>query len=164
MSKIWVSTHMLVQRCTLDQHRLIVPVSVSKPSFESGSFSSTFTQSQYRALVDTGAQRTVIASSVIAEHSLARTGHMEFGGLHGPRTHTRYLAAIGFWGRRIDYANSSTSFEQTEQSLFALEEPLEIVNMDDNVNFDLILGFDLLKNFNFSFNTQSRIFELQLGS
>lgn len=164
MSKIWVSIHMLVQRCTLDQHRLIVPVSVSKPSFDSGNFSSTFTQSQHRALVDTGAQRTVFSRSVIAEHNLTRTGHMEFSGLHGPRTHTRYLAAIGFWGRRVDQEISSIAFDETEQSLFAIEEPIEIVNMDDNVNFDLILGFDVLKHFNFSFDTRSRIFELQLGN
>ena len=155
---------MLVQRCRLDQHRLIVPVSVSKPTFDSGIFTQNFAQSEYRALVDTGAQRTVVSRSVIAENALMRVGHMEFGGLHGPRTHTRYLAALGFWGRRINSADSTVAYEQTEQSLFALGDPLEIVNMDDNANFDLILGFDVLKNFNFSFDHQSRLFEIQLGN
>lgn len=154
---------MLVQRCTLDQHRLIVPVSLTKPAFESGSFSASFSQNRYRALVDTGAQRTVATRSVIASQNLMRTGHTQFKGIHEPRTHTRYLAAIGLWARRIDQADSSAAYEQAEQTLFSIREPIEIVNMDDNSNFDLILGFDVLKNFSFSFDQDTRIFQLAVA-
>jgi hypothetical protein len=155
---------MLVQRCGLDQHRLIIPVSVSKPVFRDGSFVGLPSHAIHRALVDTGAQRTVVSRSVIAQHGLVRTGHMEFSGLHGPRTHTRYLASIGLWARRIEPNDSSENFGRCEQTLFLLEEPVEIVNMDDNVNFELILGFDVLKLFTFAFDQRTRIFEIVLKS
>lgn len=151
---------MLVQRCTLDQHRLIIPVSITKPVFDSGEFSISVLQSRYRALVDTGAQRTVLSQSVITAQKLIRTGHMQFKGIHEPRTHTRYLAGIGFWARRTDGVISSLAYDQAEETLFSLEEPIEVVNMDDNFNFDLILGFDILKKFSFSYDSSRRSFQL----
>lgn len=154
---------MLVQRCALDQHRLILPVSVSKPALQAGQFHGSFSGKHYRALVDTGAQRTVLSERVIAELNLLRTGHMQFSGLHGPRTHTRYLASLGIWAHRVDRGGSGSRLDQNELSLFSLDEPIEIVNMDDNVNFDLILGFDVLKNFSFSFDSQSREFEITVS-
>lgn len=151
---------MLVQRCTLDQHRLILPVSVSKPFFDAGTFAGHSSQKQYRALVDTGAQRTVVSQSVITELNLIRTGHMEFAGLHGPQTHSRYLASIGFWVRRVENNASYADFTNNELSVFTIEEPFEVVNMQDNTNFDLILGFDVLSKFSFNFDRRSKIFEL----
>lgn len=158
--KIWGSIRMLAQRCALEQHRLILPVSVSKPIFDSGNFSGQFSQQQHRALVDTGAQRTVVSQSIIAEQELIRTGHMQFAGLHGPQTHSRYLASIGMWVRRVESSASSQDFERSELSIFALEEPFEVVNMEDNTNFDLILGFDVLKQFSFNFDCQNKVFEI----
>jgi predicted aspartyl protease len=151
---------MLVQRCALDQHRLILPVSISKPIYHAESFVGQFSQQQHRALVDTGAQRTVVSRSVISELNLIRTGHMEFGGLHGRQTHSRYLASIGIWAHRLEDNKSSIDFGASEISVFAIETPFEVVNMDDNANFDLILGFDVLKQFSFSFDHRSKIFEL----
>ncbi|MBS3929505.1 MAG: hypothetical protein KGZ65_15530 [Sphingomonadales bacterium] len=151
---------MLVQRCALDQHRLVIPVSVSKPSFDSGTFMGHFSQERHRALVDTGAQRTVVSRTVIAEQNLFRTGHMEFSGLHGPQTHSRYLAAIGIWAHRVDSNAASASLAGTELSIFAIETPFEVVDMDDNLNFDLILGFDVLKQFSFKFDHQDKEFEM----
>lgn len=151
---------MLVQRCALDHHRLILPVSVSKPSFDAGNFTGAFSQCQYRALVDTGAQRTVVARSVIAELDLIRTGHMEFGGLHGRQTHSRYLASLGIWAHRVESNASPVAFPDSELSVFGIETPFEVVNMVDNANFDLILGFDVLKQFSFKFDHQSKVFEL----
>lgn len=151
---------MLVQRCALENHRLIVPVSVTKPHFESGSFSGQFNQQHYRAIVDTGAQRTVISHSVIAEQNLVRTGHMQFAGIHGPKTHSRYLAGIAFWANRLDGTGVLTGDGQGEQTLYALEDPFEIVDMDNNASFDLILGFDVLKRFSFQFDAANQLFEL----
>jgi predicted aspartyl protease len=151
---------MLVQRCALDQHRLILPVSVSKPSFDDGNFRGNFSQQQHRALVDTGAQRTVVSRSVIAGQNLIRTGHMEFSGLHGPQTHSRYLASIGIWTHRIENNAASVNLAGSELSLFAIETPFEVVNMDDNINFDLILGFDVLKSFSFNFDNRNKVFEI----
>ncbi len=153
---------MLAQRCALDQHRLILPASVSKPRFDNNSFSAALTGRQCRALVDTGAQRTVIARSVIADLGLLRVGHMQFSGLHGPQTHTRYLASLGIWAKRIDGGKSTRDFEAGELTLFSIEEPFEIVDMTDNANFEVILGFDFLKLFSFNFDRESGTFELMV--
>ena len=151
---------MLVQRCALNQHRLILPASITKPQFGAGGFVPEFSLRRYSALVDTGAQRTVVSRSVIAEHALLRTGHMEFGGLHGTQTHSRHLASIGLWAKRVESSNSTVDFENTELSLFSLEEPYEVVDMQDNANFDLILGFYVLKMFRFRFDPQDQMFEI----
>lgn len=153
---------MLVQRCALNQHRLILPVSITKPQFGGGLFVPAFSLQHYRALVDTGAQRTVVSRSVIAEHALFRTGHMEFGGLHGTQTHSRYLASIGIWAKRTEPGVSHADFETSESTLFAIENPFEIVDMDENLNFDLILGFDVLKSFPFRFDPNDQSFEIIL--
>ena len=151
---------MLAQHCGLDQHRLIIPVSVTKPRLEADSFQNTFSHRHYRALVDTGAQRTVLSRSVIAQQDLMRTGHLEFASLHGPKTHSRYLAGIAFWVKRIEGNAAARIFDNAELSLYAIEDPFEIVDMEDNSNFDLILGFDVLKRFSFSFDATSQQFQL----
>ena len=162
--KTWGFTRMLVQRCALDQHRLILPVSVSKPQFHDSSFAATLSGRQCRALVDTGAQRTVVARSVIAQLGLLRIGHMQFSGLHGPQTHTRYLASLGVWAKRVYKDRSTRDFDAGELTLYSIEEPFEIVDMTDNANFDVILGFDFLKLFSFSFHAASGTFELLVKS
>jgi hypothetical protein len=151
---------MLVQRCTLEQHKLLIPVSVTKPILNSGSFQGSFSGQQYRALVDTGAVRSVLSRSVIGELNLMRTGHMQFSSLHGPQTHSRYLAGIGLWVKRVDSNEDSLRFDAAELSLFSMEEPFEVVDMENNANFDMILGFDILKSFSFSFDTARQVFEI----
>jgi hypothetical protein len=111
---------MLVQRSTLEQHRLVIPVSVTKPLFQADGFSFGLSQQNYRALVDTGAQRSVLSHSVIAQQNLVRTGHMQFAGIHGPQTHSRYLAGIGLWAKRWDRNNHISRFEDAELSLFTI--------------------------------------------
>lgn len=158
--RTWASIPMLVQRCALDQHRLILPVSVSKPTLQGETFLSMFTAGQYRALVDTGAQRTVVSRAVIRQLGLLRTGHMEFGGLHGPRTHSRYLASIGIWARRLGPTEARVDLQDCELTLFTVEPPFEVVDMADNANFELILGFDVLKQFSFGYDQKSGLFEI----
>ena len=154
---------MLVHRCALDQHRLILPVSVTKPVFQNDGFHAGFNRSEYRALVDTGAQRSVVSRSVIQEQQLVRIGHMQFAGLHGARTHSRYLAIIGLWVHRIDRHDPPDTYSHAERSLFNLDETVEVVDMDDNLNFDLILGFDVLKQSTFRFDRNEQTFELQVS-
>lgn len=151
---------MLVQRCALEQHRLILPVSVTKPVFHSDSFHPGLNRSEYRALVDTGAQRSVLSRSLIMQEQLVRTGHMQFSGLHGAQTHSRYLATIGIWVRRVSDTFADADFRNAEQSLFNFETPFEVVDMQDNLNFDLILGFDVLKHLKFNFDNESQMFQV----
>jgi hypothetical protein len=85
---------------------------------------------------------------------------MQFAGIHGPQTHSRYLAGIGLWAKRVDDNNHTSRFDDAELSLFTIEQPFEVVDMQNNANFDLIIGFDVLKEFSFSFDHTSRMFEL----
>ncbi|MDE1468131.1 hypothetical protein [Aurantiacibacter sp. D1-12] len=153
---------MLVQHCELDQHRLILPTNITKPLLTNGALVAGYSKQQYRALIDTGAQRTVLSRSVIANEELVRIGHMEFAGLHGPRTHTRYLASIGLWATRVEGGATTHPNNPSELTLFQLETPFEVVDMEDNQNFDLILGFDVLKLFSFSFKHETKQFEITL--
>lgn len=89
-----------------------------------------------------------------------RTGHMEFASLHGSQTHTRYLAGIALWVQRIDRQQPSNSQDNAELSLYAIEEPFEVVDMENNSNFDMILGLDVLKGFSFSYSKSDRRFEI----
>lgn len=151
---------MLVQRCTLDQHRLIIRVSITKPIFPSGNISNSFSQQNYRALIDTGAQRSVITRSVISEQNLMRTGHMQFASLHGPQTHSRYLADIAIWTKRVGENATASQYEKAELTLYKMPEAFEIADMQNNENFDMILGFDVLKYFSFRFDASHSIFEM----
>lgn len=85
---------------------------------------------------------------------------MQFAGIHGPQTHTRYLASIGLWAAHYDRSNIDDQSITHSSTLFGLENPIEIVDMDPNANFDLIIGWDVLKGFSFNFDTNSNIFEL----
>lgn len=85
---------------------------------------------------------------------------MEFAGLHGRQTHSRYLASIGIWAHRVENKADSVDLSSSELSLFSIEAPFEVVNMENNANFDLILGFDVLKLFSFKFDHIEKMFEL----
>jgi len=85
---------------------------------------------------------------------------MQFAGMHGTKTHSRYLASIGLWVQRIDSSPATANPNDAEQTLYSLEEPFEVVDMEDNINFDLILGFDILKSFSFRYSALDQSFEL----
>ena len=85
---------------------------------------------------------------------------MQFSSLHGPKTHSRFLASVGFWARRVFSIGDPIAFDRAEVSLFNLEDPVELVDMADNTNFDLILGFDVLKHLSFNYDGNTRVFEL----
>ena len=151
---------MLVQHCTLEQHRLIVPVSITRPIFQDGLFLASHALEHYRALIDTGAQRTVVSQNVITKEKLVRTGHMQFSGIHGPETHTRYLASIGMWAYDIQAGMADVSFDDWPVTLYKIENPIEVVNMNPNTNYELILGWDVLKGFSSGFDHASSQFQL----
>jgi predicted aspartyl protease len=151
---------MLLQRCALEQNKLFIPISITKPILQSDRFQAKFSQRQYRALIDTGAQRSVISRSIIAELGLMRTGHMQLASVHGPQTHSRYLASIALWTKRVDNNRDSVLFNDAELTLFSIENPFEIVDMQDNVNFDMIFGFDILRFFSFSYDAENQAFEI----
>ena len=163
---IWVSTRMLILRCTLEEHRLVVPISVSRHSFGNGelhpaSLANPASLAEYRALVDTGATRSVISDKIIVEQELMRTGHMQFSSVHRAETHTKYLASIGFWADRTHATHRS---EEADRTFFLHHQLIEPVNMNDNAKFDAIIGFDILKHYDFSFETGCQKLEIRLNS
>lgn len=155
---------MLILRCTLDEHRLVVAISLSRHSFGEGRLdpapiANLSSLTEYRGLVDTGATRSVISKRIIVEQNLMRIGHMQFGSIHGPETHTKYLASIGFWAERKNVVHRSDEIERT---FFLHDHLIEPVNMNDNAKFDAIIGFDVLKHYDFSFNKSQESFEIRL--
>lgn len=157
---------MLIQLCRLNEHRLVVPISVSKHSFGNGQLdpapvANLSSLVEYRALIDTGATRTVVSDKIILEQNLMRIGHMQFSSMHGPETHTRYLASIGFWAERQNQVHIS---DDHEKSFFLHNQLIEPVNMNNNANFDAIIGFDILKHYDFSFDKSCKIFEIRLSN
>jgi len=158
---------MLIQLCKLEEHRLVVPISITKHSFGNGDLatasiddSSSFVE--YRGLIDTGATRTVVSDKIIGEQQLMRIGHMQFNSMHGPETHTKYLASIGFWAERRNRLDESNANEP-EKSFFLHDRLIEPVNMNDNTNFDAIIGFDVLKHYNFTYDPHRKQFEIRFS-
>ena len=163
---IWVSIRMLILRCKLEEHRLVVPISVSRHSFGDGDLhpaplANPANMAEYRGIIDTGATRSVVSDKIIREQNLMRTGHMQFSSVHRAETHTKYLASLGFWAERTD---SARSLAQTEKTFFLHNQLIEPVNMNDNRNFDAIIGIDILKQYDFSFDKLQQTLEIQLNS
>lgn len=85
---------------------------------------------------------------------------MQFAGIHGPQTHTRYLASISIWAHDTQTGLADFNLDDLPLTPYKIEEPIEIVNMNPNENFELILGWDVLKYFSFSFDHMTSDFEL----
>lgn len=106
----------------------------------------------------------MLTQSLIAEQKLTRIGHMQLASVHGPQTHTIYLAAIAFWAHRVDQSGNASRLDQAERSLYAHPDPFEPAGMSDNANYDMILGFDVLKAFSFRFSSAEQSFEIRIQS
>lgn len=157
---------MLIQLCKLEEHRIVLPISITKHSYGDDqlgitAISDPSSLTEYRGLIDTGATRTVVSADIINSQQLMRTGHMQFSSMHGPETHTKYLATIGFWAERRYELNDSHSMEN-EKSFFLHEHLIEPVNMNNNANFDAIIGFDVLRHYDFKYEKNRQVFELHL--
>lgn len=146
---------MLAAHCRLERRQAIIeigiqpfPVTISGVSPDPAA--PQLSIACYRALIDTGAQRTCLTDRTIAIEGLVRHGHKPIRNVHNEVTHSLFMAQIGIWG-----TNPSRSY-------FGLEEPIEVINIADNRNFDAILGMDLLERFSFSFDRTGH-FELVLA-
>ncbi|MCC6829148.1 MAG: hypothetical protein IT550_13070 [Novosphingobium sp.] len=144
---------MLVARCKLERRQAIIeigiqpfPVPVAGVSAQDNP--AQFPIQSYRALIDTGAQRTCLSNRTIAHQGLQRHGHKFIRNVHSEATHSTYMAQVGIWG--VDPA--SAPYEPT-RSYFAMGRPVEVINIADNENFDAILGMDVLENFAFRFSS-----------
>lgn len=110
----------------------------------------------YRALIDTGAQRTCLSRSTIIAENLTSHSKRVIQNVHNQQVHRLYFINIGFMCK-TENANGSES----ERSYFAVERPCEAINIADNENFDAIIGMDVLEQFDFQFE-KSGDFTLKL--
>jgi hypothetical protein len=152
---------MLVARCKLERRQAIIEIGIQPFPLEIIGVGAQAPPAKipiqsYRALIDTGAQRTCLTHKTIAAEGLARHGHKHIQNVHSAATHSLYMAQIGIWG--VD--PSSDQYEPT-RSYFALGRPVEVINIADNENFEAILGMDVLENFAFRFSNAGE-FEVDL--
>lgn len=103
---------------------------------------NSFAVQNYRALLDTGADITCLCDHVVAERRLQSYGFERMIGALGPSLHETYIVRIGILCG--DYLNPDNS----PRGLFQLE-PLEAAVIRDNQWFDLIIGTDVLINYEF---------------
>lgn len=109
----------------------------STPDFE-------FPVHEYRALIDTGAQRTCLCRNVIAKENLRFHSKRPIQNVHGVARHYLYWVNVGFVCEHLD------NLEEPEgrTTYFSLPDPIEIIDIADNYNFDAIIGMDLISRCN----------------
>lgn len=152
---------MLVARGTLENRQAIVSVGVQR-------FIPTATAvapdqkpivapiDVYRALLDTGAQRTCLTHKAIAEQKLVRHGKRFIKNVHSEALHSLFFVNLGVW------CNGVTEHFDEVKSYYALPDAVEVINIADNDRFDAIIGMDVLRQFDLNFEREG-FFELRLN-
>ena len=101
---------------------------------------------EYRALLDTGAQRTCLCRKVIADEGLKFHSKKPIQNVHGVERHYLYWVQIGFVCERLESRNSPDG----QTTYFGLADPLEVIDIADNFCFDAIIGMDLISRCDFT--------------
>lgn len=152
---------MLAARCRLERRQAIIEIGVRPfplaiPDVNAGSTAATIPIASYRALIDTGAQRTCLTNSTIAKERLVRHGHKFIQNVHSEATHSLFMANIGIFAED----GLGDSLSEPSRTYFGIGEPVEVINIADNHGFEAILGMDVLERFSFKFGAGE--FELSL--
>lgn len=101
----------------------------------------------YRALLDTGADVTCLCDRVVKEARLSPSGIIHMIGGNGPSNHMTYIIQIGILCQEIiDFEGNG----ETNRTLFQLPDMYEAPCIRDNRWFDVIIGTDILKNYEFT--------------
>jgi hypothetical protein len=95
---------------------------------------------EYRALLDTGAQRTCLSRDVISKENLQHHGKRPIQNVHGVERHYLYWVTTGFVCERVERVFDPVG----EKTYFGLAEPLEVIDIANNYWFDAIVGMDLI--------------------
>ncbi len=144
---------MLVVRGKLDNLQAIVNIGVQRFTVEySGISRNPSAQALpiafYRALLDTGAQRTCLTYRTIAAEQLVRHGKRFIKNVHDENVHSLFWVRFGFWCAD----NVPMGAQESGNSYYGLEDPVEVINIADNDRFDAILGMDILSRFDLAFS------------
>ena len=106
----------------------------------------------YRALIDTGAQRTCLTNGTITQERLSRHGKRLIQNVHSQAPHSLFTANLDFFCEN-ERGGVST--------YHALPYPIEVINIADNDRSDAIIGMDLLHRFDLRFE-RTGVFEVRL--
>lgn len=152
---------MLAARCKLDRRQAIIEIGVQPfplaiPDVNAGSTTATIPIASYRALIDTGAQRTCLTNSTITKERLVRHGHKFIQNVHSEATHSLFMANIGIFAED----GLGDPLSEPSRTYFGIGDPVEVINIADNHGFEAILGMDVLERFSFRFGSGE--FELTL--
>ncbi len=144
---------MLVAQGKLDNRQALIQIGVQRfsPDFASVAHTQPVPQmpiASYRALLDTGAQRTCLTYRTIAAEGLIRHGKRFIKNVHNENVHSLFMVRFGIWCSE----NADMGAQDSSNSYFGLEEPVEVINIADNDRFDAIVGMDVLSRFDVSFS------------
>ena len=95
---------------------------------------------EYRALLDTGAQRTCLCRGVIAREGLQFHSKKPIQNVHGVERHYLYWVHVGF----VCESLVTLCDPEGSTTYFGLPEPIEVIDIADNYWFDAIIGMDLI--------------------
>lgn len=152
---------MLVGRYSLNEPRIVLHAHVAKLAslvLRPGSSDTVWSFSNYRALVDTGASRSGISSRVIAEQELYRHGSIPIVNARSTEIHGKYWVNLGLWPD----ASGSGQEKSGGRAPFVFPQPFEVIDVAANERFEVILGWDVLKDADFSYQSHDRQFEISV--
>jgi hypothetical protein len=142
---------MLVARGTIEHRQAILKIGFQ--SFVPETYEVSPTQphielpvQEYRALIDTGAQRTCLTRKTIAIESLVDHGKKPIQNVNDSHLHRLYWAHLGFFAERF-----SDNGEHLGHTYFSLPEPVEVIDIANNNGFDAIIGMDILRHYELRF-------------
>ncbi len=144
---------MLVVPGKLDNRQAIVNIGVQRFTVEFAGVSHiqpipSLSIASYRALLDTGAQRTCLTYRTIAAEQLLRHGKKFIKNVHDENVHSLFWVRFGFWCTE----GALNGTQDTGNSYYGLDDPVEVINIADNDRFDAILGMDILSRFDLTFS------------
>lgn len=155
---------MLAVRGRLDNRQAIISVGVQRFTIDYSSVLPTTATTympiaSYRALIDTGAQRTCLSYRAIANEKLVRHGKRFIKNVHDEHVHSLFMVKFGLW------CNDSNDDQDREngRSYYGLPDPIEVINIADNDRFDAIVGMDILEKFDCHFYKHGE-FSIELPS
>jgi hypothetical protein len=112
---------------------------------------------EYRALIDTGAQRTCLTQETIGTEGLRWHGKRAIQNVRSVNRHYLFWIHLGFWA--VDPAAPPYD---APRSFFALPAPVEVIDIASNYWFDAIIGMDVLQHYDLRMDRNGE-FELRLA-
>jgi hypothetical protein len=110
---------------------------------------------EYRALIDTGAQRTCLTRETIAKERLTSHGKRPIQNVHDTNIHYLFWVHMGFWCE----GDTALGPQDTHRTYYGLPAPVEVIDIASNYWFDALIGMDVLGRYDLRLGRDGR-FEL----